>query len=77
MGVGSGVRKNDVDLDLDPEEGDERLKGREKRWLGEGRMTVRVTVWVGCSKTSVTVTVPERREKLVGLGEGETSGEES
>jgi len=39
-------------------------------------MTVRVTVWVGCSKTSVTVTIPERREKFVGLGAGETSGEE-
>ena len=39
-------------------------------------MTVRVTVWVGCSKTSVTVTVPGRREKFVGLGAGETSGEE-
>ena len=40
-------------------------------------MTVRVTVWVGCSKTSVTVTTPGRRGKFVGLGEGETSGEDS
>lgn len=61
--------------DLNPGK-DARLNGREKKLLGEGRMTVRVTVWVGCSKTSVTVTVPERREKLVGLGDGEASGED-
>jgi len=66
-----------LDLVLGPENENERLKGREKgKWFGEGRMTVRVTVWVGCSKTSVTVTVPGRREKSVGLGDGETSGEE-
>ena len=66
-----------MDPVFDPEETDERLKGREKKkWFGEGRITVRVTVWVGCSKTSVTVTVPGRREKFVGLGAGETSAEE-
>ena len=36
-------------------------------------MTVRVTVWVGCSKVSVAVTTPGRREENVGLGDGETS----
>jgi hypothetical protein len=34
-------------------------------------------VWVGCSKMSVVDTVPGKRENFVGLGEGETSGEES
>ena len=68
-----------MDPDFDPEvEGeDERLKGREKkRKLGVGRMTVRVTVWVGCSKKSVTVTVPGRRGESVGLEDGEDSGKE-
>jgi len=77
-GVCSGARKNDLDLvDLDSEGEGEGLKGREKRkWLGEGRMTVRMTVWVGCSKVSVIVTVPGKRGNFVGLGEGEISGEE-
>jgi len=40
-------------------------------------MTVRVTVCMGCSKVSVIVTVPGKRENFVGLEEGEISGEES